>query len=369
MMRATVIFRAPAAVALLVAAAGAQQPARITMRRDSSTRDSNYVRVMLNGVAIEQLISELILTKAQEEATVRALRETAPNDARRVQLQAKLADISARSTGLMSRIELQCTKGPAPARGYLGISYDIKLSATDGSDPAPNEGRPVLNSVEPGSPAEKAGLRSGDVLYSIGGQDARQSPALDSILKPGAHVAVKARRAGTVREFTVLVAKRPEGFGPAPCIGVDDLIGTERTAPVARMYQWAPPPNAQAPQAVTMPPGAPVVAGRMAGGNYVFSMTPAIGNASVAGAQMQIVDDDYRDVLGVDKGLVVVSVATGSPASASGLHKLDVIVTANDSPVASVLTLRRLMNEADGKSIKLVVVRKGKQQAVTLRWE
>ncbi len=373
-MRAIFNFRVTSvAVALLISAGSTKsaeaQQARVTVRRDSSGRvDSSYMRVTINGVAMDQMVNELLHSKAMEEITARALHNASVNNAvRRDELQTKLSELAQRSARLMSNIELQCTRGVPAAEGYMGITYtDVTAPGSDAVDPPPVEGRPVLISVEPGSPAAKAGLRRGDVLFSVGGQDSRQSLPLAAILKPGAHVVVKFKRDGAAKDVTVHVAKRPDGYGSSTCLGVDDLIGREREAPMARLFRTPRLPGSGAPQAVVMSPEMPAIAWP---GNYVFSMTPAFGGASVAGAVMQVVDDDWRDLLGVEKGLVVVNVATGSPANESGLHKGDVIVSADDSPVSTVLSLRRRMNAADGKSIKLQVVRKGKTQTVTLRWQ
>ena len=371
-MRPTRNFRVTSVAATLLFAAWSAeaQQTRVIVRRDSLVRgDSSYMRITINRVAVDQMINELLHAKAREEITARALHEAGLNDpARRDELQTRLSQLAQRSAGLMSKIELQCARGVPAAEGYMGVTYnDVSAPGSDAVDPPPMEGRPVLISVEPGSPAAKAGLRRGDVLFSVGGQDTRQPLPLATILKPGARVAVKFKRDGTAKEVTVLVAKRPDGYGPSTCVGIEDLIVRERAAPVTRMFRTPfPPVPSSAPQAVTVAPIAPIFAGP---GGYVFSMTPAFGGSSVAGAQMQIVDDDWRDLLGVDNGLVIVNVATGSPANESGLHKGDVIVSADDSPVMTVLSLRRLMNDADGKSIKLQVVRKGKTQTVTLRWQ
>ena len=377
-MRPTRNFRVTSVAATLLFAAWSAeaQQTRVIVRRDSLVRgDSSYMRITINRVAVDQMINELLHAKAMEEITARALHEAGLNDpARRDELQTRLSQLAQRSAGLMSKIELQCTRGVPAAEGYMGITYnDVSAAGSDAVDPPPMEGRPELISVEPGSPAAKAGLRRGDVLFSVGGQDTRQPLPLATILKPGARVAVKFKRDGTAKEVTVIVAKRPDGYGPSTCVGIEDLIVRERATPVTRMFRTPfPSVPSRAPQAVAVAPMAPIspIAPIFDGpGGYVFSMTPAFGGSSVAGAQMQIVDDDWRDLLGVDKGLVIVNVATGSPANESGLHKGDVIVSADDSPVTTVLSLRRLMNDADGKSIKLQVVRKGKTQTVTLRWQ
>ena len=45
---------------------------------------------------------------------------------------------------------------------------------------------PVIESIDPGSPAEKAGLQAGDILMSINSQDFRKEPIpMNSLLVPG----------------------------------------------------------------------------------------------------------------------------------------------------------------------------------------
>ena len=144
--------------------------------------------VKINGVDMDQSVDALLHAKAMEEIPSRALRAAAVNDpARREELQVRLSELAQRSARLMSNIELQCTRGVPAAEGYMGITYtDVTAPGSDAVDPPPVEGRPVLISVEPGSPAAKAGLRRGDVRFPVVGLDSRQALPLASILKPGA---------------------------------------------------------------------------------------------------------------------------------------------------------------------------------------
>jgi S1-C subfamily serine protease len=88
----------------------------------------------------------------------------------------------------------------------------------------------------------------------------------------------------------------------------------------------------------------------------------------IAGARMQPLDDDWRQTLSVDNGVLVISVAQGSPAKESGLHGSDVIISADGQPVMTVRALQRIVSEATANTVKLEVVRAGKKQTVTLRW-
>jgi membrane-associated protease RseP (regulator of RpoE activity) len=70
------------------------------------------------------------------------------------------------------------------------------------------------------------------------------------------------------------------------------------------------------------------------------------------------------DLLGIEQGVVVDSVAPNSPAEKAGLQRHDVIIKANDSPVAQGTDLLQAVGEAKDSEITLTVLRKGKEQAI-----
>jgi serine protease Do len=70
----------------------------------------------------------------------------------------------------------------------------------------------------------------------------------------------------------------------------------------------------------------------------------------------------------VGRGVLVISVAPGVPASESGLVDGDVILKADGRDVGSVDDLRRVLVESDDHVVKLDVARKGKTRQVTLKW-
>jgi S1-C subfamily serine protease len=62
------------------------------------------------------------------------------------------------------------------------------------------------------SPAEKAGLKMGDVLVSVGGQAVGNLEATVDLVrreKPGSDVAIRVRRDGKEKDFNVRVAVFP----------------------------------------------------------------------------------------------------------------------------------------------------------------
>jgi serine protease Do len=84
---------------------------------------------------------------------------------------------------------------------------------------------------------------------------------------------------------------------------------------------------------------------------------------------METITPGLGETIGVERGVLVISVPRGVPAQESGLVDGDVILKADGRDVRSVLELRRLVAAGnDGRAVKLDVARKGKVRQVTLRW-
>ena len=97
-------------------------------------------------------------------------------------------------------------------RAYIGISYQevdpqiasaLNLNTTDGV---------VITQVEPGTPAEKAGLQQGDVILEFAGQKIDQDHSLQNLLfthKAGDTVALTVLRDNTTMSIKVTLITRP----------------------------------------------------------------------------------------------------------------------------------------------------------------
>ena len=87
-------------------------------------------------------------------------------------------------------------------KAYLGVSVD-SLNTAKGA---------VVSQVQPGTPAEKAGLQAGDVITAVNGTTLNGSTTLGSILvtlKPGDTVTLTVDRNGSTQTLTATLAEYP----------------------------------------------------------------------------------------------------------------------------------------------------------------
>jgi serine protease Do len=194
-------------------------------------------------------------------------------------------------------------------RGKLGVTIqgmDRELAQSFGlSEP---KGALVAN-VESGGPAEKAGLKAGDVVLSVDGtkvQDSGDLPRVIGDKRPGAEVKLEIWRDGRSRTVTATLGEMSN-------------------------------------EAVAEGPAAPNGSrGEDAGSKLGLAVRP--------------LTPDEAAQLGVRGGIVVERV-TG-PAERAGLQSGDVVLAVNNQPVTNVASFRQLLEKA-GNRFALLVQRGG----------
>ncbi len=106
-------------------------------------------------------------------------------------------------------------RGQLASGGYLGVVLQNMPDQLRGYFGAPPEKGLLVGSVEKDSPADKAGLRAGDVLLSIDGQPADSSRSVGWVIrsrKQGEQVRLEILRSGVSQTLfaTLTERKRPE---------------------------------------------------------------------------------------------------------------------------------------------------------------
>ncbi|HEU4641191.1 MAG TPA: PDZ domain-containing protein [Gemmatimonadaceae bacterium] len=269
----------------------------------------------------------------------------------------------------------------AVPRGWLGVtfsgSYTVQLD-DNGKMVMRFNDYPVIEAVDPESPAERAGLEARDRLVALAGRDVVEgAEPFVSLLQPGRHLPMTVRRGRSTKTVMVVVGKRPESdwpeWGwrtpmPAPAPPAPGAV----PAPAAPAAPAAPSASAvvAVPAMPPMAPGAPMppmpdVAITPEGDVRVEIV--GSGMSPIAGAQLQRVGE-LRDYFGVTDGVLVLHVLPGTPAQRSGLRGGDVILRADGARITTPTSLARAMDRSDDRMVTLDIVRKKKKEKVVLRW-
>ncbi|MGL5837442.1 MAG: Do family serine endopeptidase [Sphingorhabdus sp.] len=103
-------------------------------------------------------------------------------------------------------------KGVRPERGYLGLGIQpVSADTADAIGIAKNRGE-FINRVVKGEAADRAGLREGDIVLKVNGQDITPDNTLSYIvanIKPGTRIPLDILREGKPLRLTATVGTRP----------------------------------------------------------------------------------------------------------------------------------------------------------------
>jgi len=263
------------------------------------------------------------------------------------------------------------------SKGWLGFyaqGPSLVISDTSGTRYRFFGYQPII-SVDPGSPAERAGIEPGDVLVAYNGIDLMNHEFnFSEMLVPKKRVDVTVRRDGEIKSYSLTVASPPQDVSRR-------RIEMERVPAAGAIFVGPDGERFGVGGAGDRPPGVVRPAGgggarmggpgglsatlRALGGQKLFFLTPN----GLFGANLSNMSDELAKILKLKKGVLVNDVPEDTPAFRSGLRTGDVIVTANDDSVTTVAELRdAVMRHFADHAAELQVVRQQKVKKLTVSW-
>lgn len=218
----------------------------------------------------------------------------------------------------------QLVKNGKVTRGQLGVVVQPVTEDIAGSLKLNNANGVIVSQVQPGSAAERAGLKRGDVILALNGNLVSDPNSFRNEIAgtpPGRTVTLRIWRDGSEQELR-------------PTLG--EFVPEER--PSRPTEKRSPEPGGSD-------------SGRL--GLAVEPLTPALAS------QLGIGPDTL--------GLVVVEVDPFGPAADAGIQRADVIEQVNQQPVRSVADLRAAVERVAKDPLLLLVNHRGTTIFVTVR--
>jgi len=214
---------------------------------------------------------------------------------------------------------------------------------------------PLIVTVDPQSPAERAGILAGDVLVAYNGLDVvNREFNLTTLLKPDSKVTVTVRRDGEPKDYSLVVAKAPRR--------IRERRAFEAVPPAGAAELPDGPRRVSAGQIITLP------SGRGFASTLVPGSILMITSNGVLGASVSPVNSELARALNLRAGILLNDVPEDSPAFRAGLRIGDVITAVGDQPIISLSELRqRVAALAREQAIALQVTsRNQKTRTVTV---
>jgi serine protease Do len=199
------------------------------------------------------------------------------------------------------------------SRGRLGVTIQTVTQELADSFGLKKPQGALVAAVEPRSPADKAGVKTGDIILGVDGRDIENSIELPRMIgesHPGTQVKLKIWRQGETKELAASL-----GEMPAEKVAKADTGGSK-------------------------------------------------AKPSKLGVAVRPLTDQERGQIASDGGLLVEQV--DGPAARAGVQAGDVILAFNNQPLKSVDQLKRLVDKSRG-AVALLIQREGNKIYVPIR--
>jgi membrane-associated protease RseP (regulator of RpoE activity) len=360
------LSRGAVAALISIAFTGALAAQTVTARR--VPRDT----VMVRAFGVGQMDTILVLA--------RALAHEQYGSPAWFDLSRKLDSLTGMSRLLLRRADGTLMNSTANlSRGWLGFNAQGP-SLPDG-DRVTYFDYPQILSVDPDSPADRAGIVPGDVLVAFNGTDViGHEFNLSRLIVPDKKVSVTVRRDGEMKDFALEIGKVPRGV-------LDRRVAF--SGPVMPL-----PPGVEGTTIIRIGPdddggrgpggggGARIVGGQARGVGAGRVVIGRGGNGpmggvgfviiaphAVFGADVSTVGADLARALKIEKGVLVNDVPEASVAYKSGLRVGDVITNVSGQSVAALGQLQDIIvSHFADRSVILQVMRDRKLNKITVTW-
>jgi len=225
------------------------------------------------------------------------------------------------------------TMGLAMSQGlgsFLGVGIQEIDSNRAKELKLPDDAGVEVTRIAPDSPAEKSGIKTGDVVTQYNGQRVEGMEQFSRMVREtpaGREVKIAIIRNGAPQIIAVRIVARPVISGqliPAPVQNPFDLRFPDM--PQSRMT-W---------------------------------------RSTVLGIEAEALDGQLADFFGVQEGVLVRAVTKGSSADKAGIKAGDVIVRVDDARVSTPADISNHLRGLRGHSVSMVVVRDRKEINVML---
>lgn len=216
----------------------------------------------------------------------------------------------------------QLRNGGKVHRGKLGVTIQDITPDVASSMNLPNTRGVVVSSVEPNSPAEKAGVKTGDVIVAVNGVRTDDSNVLRNRVAsagPNADLTLRVLRNGREEDLRAHTAE----------------LSTDDTA--------------------------------SAGENSGRGGSGARGQLGVSVEPLRPETAQDLGLKANTKGVVITDVDPSGPAAEAGLQQNDVILEVNHTPVMNGAEVRSALTKSNGKPALLLVSRDGRNIFVAVR--
>lgn len=245
--------------------------------------------------------------------------------------------------------------GSAQARAWLGVySQEVTDELRDGLDLRGAEGVLVAR-VVPGSPAERAGLRQGDVIVTFASRSVASPERLSELVgdaQSGESVSLVVVRAGARKTLSARLDERPDGDAPEAPEGPEAPDAPE--APRSLHIEGL--------QGLEGLRGLEELQGIGPGGKRIQIQMTGRGRL---GVRVESLNADLAVALGAPntKGVLVLEVLGGTPAEKAGLKAGDILTSVDGTSVYDQNDLIKSLADQEG-AVSLSVTRKGIRRTV-----